>query len=124
MTLTIVRRRCKKRCPFCGNRFSSNSKTKYHQWVCSAPACQKKRHDYNQRRWEGKNPGYYRGRYENTKLWLKEHPGYLKNWRLKRRDIQDEIIDNHLINHNDTRLKIADIQDEMENRGRIDNLPP
>lgn len=70
------------------------------------------------------NPGYYHGRYENTKSWLKKHPGHLKKWRRKRRDIQDEIINNHLINHSDTRLKNADIQDEMDIRGQSDIHPP
>lgn len=118
------RRRRRKKCPFCNRPFYPNSKTKYHQWACSKPECQKKRHDHNHARWEAKNPGYYHGRYENTKVWLNGHPGYLRTWRSKRRDIQDEIIANHLINHGDTRLKIADIQDEMEISRKISILPP
>jgi len=94
------------------------------QWTCSTPECQRQRHTKNHKAWEAKNPGYYRGRYENTKLWLKNHPGYLKNWRLKSGDIQDEIINNLLINQNITLLKNADIQDEMEINGKIDILPP
>jgi len=37
------------------------------------------------------NPDYYHGRYENTKHWLEKPPGYLKEYRRKRRDIQDSV---------------------------------
>ncbi len=66
---------------------------KGRQWACTKPECQRLRQQKNQRDWFAKNPGYYHGRYEDTKTWLKDHPGYLKNWRLKRRDIQDSVID-------------------------------
>lgn len=66
---------------------------KGRQWACIRPGCQRKRQQENQRDWVTKNPDYYRGRYENTRLWLESHPGYLKNWRFKRRDIQDSVID-------------------------------
>jgi hypothetical protein len=45
----------------------------------------------SQRKWVEANPDYFNGRYENTKQWRKEHPGYQRKWRSKRREIQDEI---------------------------------
>jgi hypothetical protein len=36
--------------------------------------------------WVSKNAGYFKGRYENTKRWRKEHPHYRRS-----RVIQDEI---------------------------------
>lgn len=62
------------------------------------------------------NPEGFHGRYENTKAWLQNRPGYLKAWRARRRDIQDKI-------HRETPVKImrlavpvgllGDIQDEI-----------
>lgn len=66
---------------------------KGRQWACTAPSCQRQRHAENQRRWLARNPGAFRGRYENTKIWLLDHPGYLKEWRSYARDIQDSVID-------------------------------
>ncbi|HQL90113.1 MAG TPA: hypothetical protein PLQ15_05885 [Syntrophales bacterium] len=50
------------------------------QKACREAPCRKKRKQQAQQGWSEKNPGYFRGRY-----------GYVKEWRRRRRMIQDEI---------------------------------
>jgi hypothetical protein len=43
--------------------------------------CQKARKKASQADWVARHPGYFEGRYANTRAWLAEHPGYLSGWR-------------------------------------------
>lgn len=105
-----------KNCPYCGRLFYPDRRIGERQKSCPREACRKKRKEESQRRWVEANPDCFRGRYENTKEWLQDHPGYLKAWRAKRRDIQDKI-------RRETPVKImrlavpvgllGDIQDEI-----------
>lgn len=62
------------------------------QKSCKSIECRKKRRKEAQSRWLEANPGYFNGRYENTKVWREAHPGYQRKWRARqRREIQDEI---------------------------------
>lgn len=72
----------KKRCRFCGIWFYPHPRSGARQLCCSAAACAKKREKYSQTTWHHeKDPTYDLGRYEGTKQWLHEHPGYLRNYR-------------------------------------------
>lgn len=80
-----------KRCVYCGRFFRPDYRVKDHQKSCKSKQCQARRKKESQRRWLEKNPGYFRGRYPNTKEWRKRNPDYQRRWRAKRREIQDEI---------------------------------
>lgn len=80
-----------KRCTYCGRFYVPDYRVGERQKSCQAEGCRKRRKRQSQRRWQDANPGYFKGRYENTKRWRKEHPGYQRLWRAKRRKIQDEI---------------------------------
>lgn len=81
----------RKRCAYCGRFFKPDYRVKDRQKSCKSKECQAKRKRKSQRLWVEANPGYFRGRYANTKEWRKNHPDYQKRWRAKRREIQDEI---------------------------------
>ena len=50
------KRRSRKRCPFCGDLFWPDRRTRKRQWACSKSECQKQRRSESQRRWRAKNP--------------------------------------------------------------------
>jgi hypothetical protein len=80
-----------KRCIYCGRFFKPDYRVKVKQKSCQSLECRTKRKKESQRRWVKANPGYFKGRYENTQAWRKGHPDYQRQWRAKRREIQDEI---------------------------------
>lgn len=102
---------------FCPDRRTINSETGQScQKACGRSECREKRKREARKKWLEANPDAFRNRYINVKTWLETHPGYLKAWRARRRDIQDEI-------HRETPVKImrlavpvgllGDIQDEI-----------
>lgn len=70
-----------RKCPFCGEFFLPDRRIKRRQICCGKEGCKRKRKMVSQKRWVEKNPGYFRGRYYNTKAWLKAHPGYLRRYK-------------------------------------------
>ena len=80
-----------KRCYFCGRFYCPDVRARDRQKSCSRPGCRKRRKRQAQEEWVKANPDGFQGRYGNTQEWLKVHPGYLKGWRARRRDIQDKI---------------------------------
>ncbi len=82
------KKRRRKRCRFCCELFTPDPRLKGKQYACSAPQCQLERKRAKQRRWVGRNPGYFKRRYDNTKEWLRSHPGYAAQYR---RDHPDQV---------------------------------
>lgn len=85
-----------KQCKVCGDWFSPDKRVGERQQVCKKLACQQERKRRSQAKWLAQNQGYFAGRYQNTKMWLARHPGYLCQYRKSRRqlttaDIQDEL---------------------------------
>jgi len=80
-----------KRCKYCGRYFIPDIRVGAKQKSCKDKACQRKRKKESQSRWLESNPGYFAGRYDCVKQWRKEHPDYQRQWRAKKREIQDEI---------------------------------
>ncbi len=78
-------------CAYCGRFFKPDKRVGARQNSCQDKKCQKKRKKDSQKKWVEANPGYFRGRYSNTKEWRKRNPDYQRQWRAKRREIQDEI---------------------------------
>lgn len=71
----------RRRCGFCRRLFQPDPRLSTRQVACSDPECQKARKKQNQAEWLERHPGYYEGRYANTRRWLVEHPGYLARYR-------------------------------------------
>ena len=61
----VPRRRCRKRCPFCGALFVPHPRLGVRQWACNAPACQRRRHAQNCRTWRRQNPTITRTHYQD-----------------------------------------------------------
>lgn len=77
----------KKRCACCGRMFVPDRRVGARQKTCSA-ACRKVRKGESNKRFRGKNPDYWLGRYDVVKAWRKEHPDYQREWRRKRKERQ------------------------------------
>lgn len=71
----------KRRCPYCNAIYFPDPRIKDRQRACKEQECQRRRKRESQRRWVKRNPGYFRGRYPNTKEWLSTHPDYIKRYR-------------------------------------------
>lgn len=82
-----------KRCIYCGQYYRPVHRTRNSQKSCKREECRAKRKKEAQKKWLESNPGYFNGRYENTKQWRKVHPEYQRQWRAKRREKRDEIQD-------------------------------
>lgn len=80
-----------KRCAYCGRFFRPVCRVKDRQKSCDSLECRARRKKESQKRWVKANPGYFKGRYENTRQWRKAHPDYQRQWRARRGEIQDEI---------------------------------
>lgn len=71
----------KKRCPFCGDRFTPNPRTRHCQIACAKLACQKKRKQQADAAWRRNNPGWFEGRRAKVREWAAVYPDYWKDWR-------------------------------------------
>lgn len=127
-----------KRCVYCRRWFVPDPRTP-HQKTCERKRCRLKRKRDAQERWVASNPGYFEGRYSNTKRWLAKRPGYLRGHRAthpeyvaadnrarrerkkrerRRADIQDALPRREIARLRG--LEGADIQDTI--RRRLDGL--
>ncbi len=79
------------RCAYCGRFFRADYRVREAQKSCQSERCRKMRKKESQRKWLEANPDYFQGRYEDTKRWRHNHPEYQRQWRARRREIQDEI---------------------------------
>lgn len=81
-----------KNCKYCGRFFTPDCRVKDRQVSCFREVCQSNRKKESQRKYVAANPDCFAGRYDNTKEWLEQRPGYQKQWRARKRsEIQDEI---------------------------------
>lgn len=71
----------RKRCRYCRQWFVPDGRVKNQQKSCGKEACRKARKKEAQKRWTNKNADYFKSRYNNTRDWLKRHPGYLEQYR-------------------------------------------
>ena len=86
----------KKCCEFCDDWFTPDPRVGSKQRACFKLICQQKRKKSSYDDCVRRNPDYFTGRYPNVKIWLDEHPGYLKENRQRRKnklcdDIQNEL---------------------------------
>ena len=75
-----------KRCPHCGDEFTPKPHVATIQVCCGKKWCKAKRKAEAQAHWLKANPDYFKGEYRRTRLWLAEHPGYLRDYRSKNPD--------------------------------------
>ena len=71
----------RKRCRFCGVLFSPNPRLADRQYACGSDKCQKERHRRNCSAWNDEHRDQFEDRYEVTRIWLTDHPGYLAGYR-------------------------------------------
>lgn len=68
------------KCNQCGQLYKPDPRNRTRQYTCSAPACQKARHQANQQAWSRRpeNINYFRGpvHVRRVREWRKAHPGY------------------------------------------------
>lgn len=118
----------RRRCRFCRCLFYPDGRTKGKQYACSKAECQRQRKQQNQADWLARNPGYFKGRYPNTRKWLDARPGYLAAHRAQ----QPELREQHASEERERRKQRAqlcvDIQDlktlqSIENKRVTSVLP-
>lgn len=80
-----------KKCTHCGRYFKPDKRAWKRQQTCQDKVCRAKQKKQSQKKWIDANPDYFKCRYENTRQWRSEHPDYQREWRAKRREIQDEM---------------------------------
>ena len=74
-----------RRCQCCGRMFVPDRRVGVRQKTCST-ACRKIRKSESNKRFRRRNPDYWLGRYDVVKAWRKQQPGYLREWRRKRKE--------------------------------------
>lgn len=78
-------------CHYCGKFFRPNPRLGNRQKSCGKEECKRKRKKESQKNWVSKNSGYFKNRYNETRAWREKNKGYQKEWRKKKREIQDSI---------------------------------
>lgn len=78
-------------CLFCGRFFRPYPRLGVRQKSCPQLPCRRKRKQASQKAWVAQSPAYFKGRYAHTQEWREKHPHYQRQWRRKRREIQDAI---------------------------------
>jgi len=117
------RKKCPtKNCAYCGKFFRADQRVGGRQKSCFRVECKKRRKNVSQQRWLQANPDYYRGRYEELKCWRAKNPGYQRNWRARRREIQDKYLPKSSIKTIRLELPVKLLQDEIQDEICL-NLP-
>jgi hypothetical protein len=88
-------------CDICHETFQPDRKAFKRQHICDNLKCKREHKRRYDRQWRERdeNSDYFKGRYPDLQEWLKHHPGYLKNYRSRKKnkstqksaDIQVEI---------------------------------
>jgi hypothetical protein len=130
--MAVKKRVRKRKCLGCGELFVSDPRTRDRQRFCSKPECKRKSKAWRQRRWLKKraNQAYFSGpeHVERVQRWRKEHPGYSKEARLRKKTLQDDCEPQVVFTQEDTdRLMLDALQDDCESQvvllvGLIANL--
>lgn len=78
-------------CSYCGKFYTPHPRLGKRQKTCGREACKKELKRQNQARWREQNPACQKGRYPYVKAWREKNPDYQRQWRQKRREIQNSI---------------------------------
>lgn len=107
------RQQRKRSCCFCRDYFTPDPRVGSRQVACPRPECQKARKQANQERWLRQRPGYFEGRYDNTKRWLAEHPRYLAEYRRRNPEKVGRDRERRRVRRRCAKEAAADIQDSI-----------
>jgi S-adenosylmethionine hydrolase len=106
----------RKKCAFCGQSFTPDPRAGKRQKACPRKECRRQRKSLSQKRWVEKNPEYFHGRYANTRAWLDQHPGYLREYRRN----HPEYVEKNRIRTSARKKELKegqfDIQDELKSQ--------
>jgi hypothetical protein len=106
----------KKKCPFCRRVFLPDPRVGERQKACSRKECRRRRKALSQKNWTARNPEYFRGRYENTRVWIEQHPGYLQGFRAA----HPEYAEKNRVRSRERKRELArdefDIQDKIKSQ--------
>jgi len=119
--MAAKRRVRKRKCLGCGGLFDPDPRTRDRQRFCSKPECKRKSKARRQRRWIRKkaNRDYFSGPAEvaRVQVWRKEHPGYSKAARLRKKALQDDCASQVVPDKEDaTRLTLDALQDDCKSQ--------
>lgn len=105
-----------KRCDCCRRCFTPYPRAWKTQTVCRRQRCRRWRAERARDRYREAHPDCFKERYPKTKLWLAEHPGYLRDYRVK----HPEYVTKDNRQHRERRLRAkrlrADMQDGLRRR--------
>jgi len=83
----------RRKCHHCGQLYHPDSRNRWHQEYCAAPACRQASKAASQQRWRASPKGrnYFHGSANPIRVqaWRKAHPGYWRRYRRKQRALQD-----------------------------------
>ena len=109
-----------KHCVYCHRLFEPDLRVGGRQKACCKTRCRSGRKKEAQKQFMKNNPTYFRGRYKHTKAWLKNHPGYLAEYRkthpkhMEKKRAQDRL------RRREQKGRRADIQDTI--RLKVDGV--
>ena len=73
-------------CPYCYREFTPHTKVGDRQISCGSEVCKRRHKKELNKKWRRSNPDYSKGHYTTyLKSWLEKHPGYLKEYRCKKK---------------------------------------
>ena len=98
-----MKRRRRRTCRSCREKFYSDTRQKNRQWHCAKPSCQTRRRSQNIRDWYSRNPDCLKYQRDLTCQWFKEHPDYQIAYRRKHPGIVRQ-------NRKDTRIRMSHIR--------------
>jgi len=108
-------------CLYCGNEYRPDARTASIQKACQRESCRTARRRQAQTRYVAANPDVFEGRYPKTRVWLTDHPGYLRRYRKKHPDYVKADHRARVERRRNGRHQKSDIQDAMRRR-RIDEI--
>ena len=111
----------KRKCLGCGKLFVPDPRTRDRQRFCSELECKRASKARRQRRWLDKpeNRDYFSGpeNVERVREWRKEHPGYSKEARLRKKALQDDCVSQPIDLQEDApSLSLSALQDDCESQ--------
>lgn len=73
-------------CPYCYREFTPHAKVGDRQISCGSEVCKRQHKKEINKKWRRLNPDYSKDHYTTyLKPWLETHPGYLKEYRRKKK---------------------------------------
>ena len=80
------------KCPHCHERFDPDRYNAHHQKYCHQPECRSASKAMSQRKWLGKNPGYFSGPSNTNRVrrWRADNPAHGRDDAVRRRRLRQQ----------------------------------